>query len=198
MKSLAPAALAALLVSAPLLQALAQPAPKTQAEADAQAEAEEAAKRAQALKEERAKAPPPAIPGAEASGPVAPPDKLESAMSPNDALFDAINRGDEAAARDAINRGAQIDAHNVLGQTPIDASIDLNRTAITFLLLSMRGAVASDHVARAAPAPQLAATALPPARHHHLHAQTVAAAQMPRPLSQDRGTPNPQVGFIGY
>ena len=177
---------------------MAQPAPKTQAEADAQAEAEENAKRAQQAKEEQAKAPPAAIPGAESSGPVAPADKLAADMSPNDALFDAINRGDQAAARDALNRGAQIDAHNVLGQTPIDASIDLNRTDITFLLLSERGAP-TDHLAKATPVLAAMAKGAPAGgKHYRAHPGMVAAATAPRALSQDRGVPNPQAGFTGF
>ena len=59
-------------------------------------------------------------------------------MSPNDALFDAINRGDIAAARDALSRGAELDAHNLLGMTPMELSVDLGRNDISFLLLSYR------------------------------------------------------------
>ena len=59
-------------------------------------------------------------------------------MAPTAALFDAINRGDIIAARDALNRGADLNAQNVLGMTPIDLSVDLGRNDITFLLLSMR------------------------------------------------------------
>lgn len=170
----------------------AQPRPTTQAEADAQAEAEEAAKRAQQAREEKAKAPPAAIPGAEASGPIAPASKLAAEMSPNDALFDAINRGDQAAARDALNRGAQLDATNVLGQTPIEASTDLNRTDITFLLLSERGSIGGE--SRRTAAVQAALPSRPvPVRHRVRPAQVAVAA---RPA--DRGVPNPQVGFTGF
>jgi hypothetical protein len=181
-------------IAAPVLTpARAQAQPQTQAEADAEAEAREAAKRAEQAKEEKAKAPPPAIPGAEAGGVVAPADKLSSDMAPNDALFDAINRGDAASARDALNRGAQLDAKNVLGQTPIDASIDGNRTDITFLLLSMRGA--SQPPSRAGSKPALAA--YHPAAHTvKAHAPTHAAP--PTVAAQNTGTPNPAVGFIGF
>ena len=61
-------------------------------------------------------------------------------MEPTDALFDAINRGDINAARDAISRGANLRGHNVLGMTPMELSVDLGRNDISFLLLSMRGA----------------------------------------------------------
>jgi hypothetical protein len=189
---------AALLLVAAAAPALAQPAPKTQAEADALAEAQENAKRAEAAKEEKAKAPPPAIPGAESAGVVAPADKLATDMAPNDALFDAINRGDAAAARDALNRGAQIDARNILGQTPIDASIDSNRTDITFLLLSMRGAAPT----AARPAKQAAALAA----FHPAPKRGGKPAKSPRatPVSArtitagNPGTPKPAVGFIGF
>ena len=60
-------------------------------------------------------------------------------MEPTDALFDAINRGDIAAARDAVSRGADLGGRNLLGMTPLDLSIDLARKDITFMLLSMRG-----------------------------------------------------------
>jgi hypothetical protein len=198
MNRILPAALAAVLVCAIAAPALAQPAPKTQAEADAMAEAQENAKRAEAAKEEKAKAPPPAIPGAESGGVVAPPDKLANDMAPNDALFDAINRGDSAAARDALNRGAQIDARNVLGQTPIDASIDSNRTDITFLLLSMRGAAPT---ATRPGKPTAALAAFHPAPKHGARPAKSAKATPVSTRSataQNPGTPNPAVGFIGF
>ena len=82
--------------------------------------------------------PPPAgLPGAQSSpGAVAPPSQPTVMMEPTDALFDAINRGDLTAARDAVNRGADMNGHNVLGMTPIQLSVDLGRNDITFLLLS--------------------------------------------------------------
>jgi len=82
---------------------------------------------------DKPEAPPAAIPGAEpdADASIIPADRLAAEMSPNDALFDSITRGDLTAAKDALNRGAQLDSHNVLGQTPTDAAIDLNRNDIT-------------------------------------------------------------------
>jgi hypothetical protein len=135
--------------------------------------------------------PPPAIPGAQPDedAAVIPADRLAAEMSPNDALFDAINRGDLAAAKDALSRGAQLDAHNVLGQTPTDAAIDLSRNDITFLLLSMRGAVSSGRPVRTA----TDATEKPG------KARVVkASTQRARPVIADRGTPNPAVGFTGF
>ena len=58
-------------------------------------------------------------------------------LSPNDQLFDAIDRGDTRAARDAIARGAELGATNAVGQTPIDESVSLGRNEITFLLVTL-------------------------------------------------------------
>ena len=83
--------------------------------------------------------PPSALPGAQPTTRAAPQTESPASMDPTAALFDAINRGDLAAARSAIDRGADLDGKNVLGMTPIELSIDLGRNPITFLLLSMRG-----------------------------------------------------------
>ncbi|KDE21109.1 ankyrin [Acetobacter aceti 1023] len=102
-----------------------------------EAEAAEAAKKAEAAQDAKRAAPPTNIPGAagldEDDG-----DKSNKDVEPTAALFDAINRGSISAAKDAINRGADLHGHNILGQTPLDMSIDLNRNPITFLLLSLR------------------------------------------------------------
>ena len=163
-------------------------------QADAQAEAEEKAKRAEAEKDEKAKAPPAAIPGAEPSGEAAPASKNVAEMSPNDALFDAINRGDSAAARDALNRGAQLDTKNVLGQTPIDAAIEANRNDITFLLLSLRGAVGGGQ----RPSQLAAKAAAQTASAHAGRVKVSRAVVQTAPRVADRGTPNPAVGFTGF
>jgi hypothetical protein len=65
-------------------------------------------------------------------------------LSPNDQLFDAIDRGDTSAARDAIARGAELGATNQVGQTPIDESVALGRNEITFLLVTLLHAGGSD------------------------------------------------------
>ena len=169
--------------------------------------------------DDAADAPPPAIPGA-ASSPdlVAPPSKVAAEMMPNEALFDGINRGDLAAARDALNRGADLNARNVLGQTPLDSSIDLNRNDITFLLLSMRpssntpgGSASGEAAAAAAPgstaasrtsASRMAASrtaAGKPARAVRAKlARAPAAAPLARQFAGDGGAPNPAVGFVGF
>jgi hypothetical protein len=84
---------------------------------------------------------PPALPGARVNKSEAAPAEPGAAdLPPTEALFDAINRGDMLSARDAVNRGADLNGHNVLGLTPLDLSVDLGRNDITFLLLSLRPA----------------------------------------------------------
>ena len=149
-----------------------------------------------AKKAEKPATPPPSIPGAQpdADAVVIPSDKVAAEMAPNDALFDAVNRGDLAAAKDALNRGAQLDAHNVLGQTAIDAAIDLNHNDITFLLLSMRGSAPSTRATTLANAKRPA-----PGRHARATLVKGTAHQATRaPIIADRGTPNPAVGFTGF
>ncbi|AQT05926.1 ankyrin repeat domain-containing protein [Acetobacter persici] len=130
---------AALMVGGSLFLACATPVwAQSAREAEAQAAAEEAAQKAEAAKAAKRAAPPASIPGAEA------PDDDENDhsntdMEPTAALFDAINRGNLLSAKEAVNRGADLNHHNILGQTPLDMAIDLNRNPIIFLLLSMRG-----------------------------------------------------------
>jgi hypothetical protein len=197
-----PLAAATLILGGLLLATHAAPAfaeTDAQKEAEAQADAQEKAKRAEEAKDAAAKAPPPAIPGAVSDGEAAPPSKNVAEMSPNDALFDAINRGDAAGARDAINRGAQLDAHNVLGQTPTDAAIEANRNDITFMLLSLRGAVGNAGRPHVVTASAQGPAVLSAGRHRHgaritrVSAQTAAPAAIPDP-----GRPNPAVGFNGF
>jgi hypothetical protein len=150
--------------------------------------------------------PPPALPGAQSNNNgAAPATKAPTDMEPDDALFDAINRGDLAAARDAISRGADLGAQNVLGMTPLELSVDLGRNDISFMLLSMRagdggrqplqtvskvatkpGPVKPDKAAAAARPPKVAKVVDP------------APTQTPRLFAGDGGTPNPNAGFLGF
>jgi hypothetical protein len=152
-----------------------------------------------------AKLPPaPALPGAASvEEAVAPPEKPPAELSPNDALFDAIDRGDLAAAREAISRGAVLEARNVLGQTPLDLSIDLGRNQITFLLLSLR---ASEGDEGQGPPPVSAPTRSEPrvaqrgsGRHQPVQ-RFSAPANPPTPvlISDSGGTPVYEVGFLGF
>jgi hypothetical protein len=155
-------------------------------------------------------APPPALPGAASNASrVAPAVRPPTDMEPNDALFDAINRGDIATARDAITRGADPRARNVLGMTPMELSVDLGRNDIAFMLLSMRGGDGGRQ-----PQPVAAATKAPPtgrqAKQAAPHATPVASTRSPAPnqkpvpsqtarlFSGDGGTPVPNAGFLGF
>ncbi|MCX7684332.1 MAG: ankyrin repeat domain-containing protein [Acetobacteraceae bacterium] len=140
---------------------------------------------------------PAALPGTagRVTAPVIPRDPGEAALSPNAALFDAINRNDLAAARDAVARGASLSARNVLGLTPIDAAVDQGRSEIAFFLLQARALEgrraepAPEPAARqpAAPAPRIVAA---PARP--------AEAQRPRLFAGDGGAAQPEIGFLGF
>lgn len=148
--------------------------------------------------------PPPAIPGAEPSlDLVAPPSKPAAEMNPNDALFDSISRGDLAAARDAVNRGADLNARNVLGQSPLDSSIDLNRSDITFLLMSLRPSSTTpggSEDGQADAQAQQAATGRPTklAKAKPVRARRPVQTASVAPRSGDGGTPNPAAGFLGF
>ena len=152
--------------------------------------------------------PPPAgLPGAQSS-PEAPAPASQPAvmMEPTDALFDAINRGDLSAARDAVNRGADMNGHNVLGMTPIQLSVDLGRNDITFLLLSNGAAPASAPPPSATTASasrhSAASKTLKQAARKQAHpVRTVSAPapqQTPRLFAGNGGNPIPAAGFLGF
>lgn len=159
----------------------------------------------------RAGPPPPAgLPGAQSNpGTAAPSAKPPAMMDPTDALFDAINRGDIGAARDAVTRGADLGGHNLLGMTPIQLSVDLARNDITFLLLSNGGgqsASAGPSGGGKTAAQLLSASAVsgkPVNRKAARSVQTVRATspapqQMPRLFAGNGGTPIPTAGFLGF
>lgn len=166
---------------------------------------------------------PASVPGNAARTPAAPPTKPSADMAPNDALFDAINRGDIAAARDALDRGADLSARNVLGMTPMELSVDLGRNDISFLLLSMRAEDVAGSPDAASPQggqvfaqPEKTARAAKPAKTVRAAArgtaargtaartaQTIAVAtttpiSRPKLFANDGGTPVPSVGFLGF
>ena len=160
---------------------------------------------------------PEALPGSAARSDRVAPAQGTPITNPTDALFDAINRGDMGAARDAIDRGADLGGHDVLGMTPIDLSVDLGRNDITFLLLSMANGESRPH--RGA-SQQTAQTGKPAPGHGatpgrtSTSARTTTAARVPagqsakptapvaiaapRLFADDGGAPNPGVGFLGF
>jgi hypothetical protein len=158
--------------------------------------------------------PPPALPGLAARRAPDPiPGDPNANLAPTAALFDAINRGDLAAARDAVNRGASLEERNVLGLTAIDAAVDQGRNDIMFFLLSARATARG-------PAPPAEAALTPAqraARDRALQAEAARAAQAaaraqgagaaraapapsqrPRLFANDGGAPRPEVGFLGF
>ena len=152
---------------------------------------------------------PDAIPGSKPRGPVAPATRAAGDMQPTDALFDAINRGDIAAARDSLNRGADLNGVNILGMTPMELSVDLGRNDISFLLLSMRGedsgrgsrAAGRDTTEPPTPArPVKTARTVTPARRGTEPNRAVAAKPVasPKLFANDGGAPLPSAGFLGF
>ena len=144
--------------------------------------------------------PPPALPGATSNAKPAPPERAPTDMEPTEALFDAINRGDIGAARDAISRGADLSGHNVLGMTPMELSVDLGRNDISFLLLSLRGgdsgrAAKSTLTAAKPPAKQVAGKVTRVSAPAH---SAPVQQQAPRLFANDGGTPVPSSGFLGF
>ena len=174
---------------------------------DSDRDAAEAAQKAEAKAAAKAAAPPPAIPGAVSDEATATSGHVSADMEPTAALFDAINRGDLTSAKEALGRGADLHGKNVLGQSPLDMAIDLNRSDITFVLLSMRNSENGAPVASVASVdPDGAATprrgrggrnarlagaegAATRAGSHNATRQRVVA---------DAGTPKPEVGFLGF
>ena len=168
---------------------------------------------------------PPALPGARAEpDTIAPPSRNAPDLPPTEALFDSINRGDLAMAKDAINRGADIHGKNVLGLSPLELSVDLGRNQISFLLLSLRGN--AGYTTSRGPVP---AAGTPPSPGGETRAERLAAqraerqerleaarterasrtaaaadtapppaAQTPRLFSGGGGAPIPQAGFLGF
>jgi hypothetical protein len=155
---------------------------------------------------------PDAVPGSKARAPVAPPTHVAGDLPPTEALFDAINRGDIASARDALNRGADLNGVNVLGMTPMELSVDLGRNDISFLLLSMRGedsgrgsrAVGRDDgdggaASRTALPVKAAKEAKPGGRAKAADIPVATRAiATPKLFANDGGTPMPNVGFLGF
>jgi len=157
---------------------------------------------------------PDAIPGSKPREPAAPATRAAGDMQPTDALFDAINRGDIAAARDALNRGADLNGVNILGMTPMELSVDLGRNDISFLLLSMRGEDSgrgSRAVGRDTAPPSLAGKSAPgtkPGATAKAGSGKVVRAEntiipvkpvaKPKLFANDGGTPLPNAGFLGF
>lgn len=159
--------------------------------------------------------PAPALPGLAARRAPAPiAGDPTAALSPNAALFDAVTRGDLAAARDAVARGANLEARNALGLTPLDAAVDQGRHDIAFYLLSARdmvsgpssapppgpGSLSGPPPGPVARSPAARSPAVP-SRAAQAAAATLSRAAAPtsaRLWSGDGGAPRPEIGFLGF
>lgn len=158
---------------------------------------------------------PPGLPGTQVNKDrVIPAEHSAADMPPTEALFDAVNRGDIAAARDAIARGADFNGRNELGLTPLDEAIDLSRNDITFMLLSLRGAFGEPSappqvLGSAAPkggSKSGGTSATPVAARATAKPQPVAKPATPAPAPSTgqlagpgpAGTPDPKSGFLGF
>lgn len=141
---------------------------------------------------------PPALPGAQSTG-AAPSARVPLDMPPTEALFDGVNRGDIEAVRDALSRGAELNAHNILGITATELAIDLGRNDIAFLLLSMRNA----EKPRAGQRQGTTATrTAPPPAPRPAPQQRVAVTRneptVQRSFPNTPGAPAPSAGFLGF
>ena len=146
---------------------------------------------------------PPALPGVAArrgQAPI-PAETPPSAMNPNDALFDGINRGDIATVRDAVARGADVNARNALGLTAVDSAVDQGRPEIMFYVLSVRG-MAGNAPPPPEPAPQRGPrvrTPPPAPVQREAPVQPVnATPRLPMLWQANGGAPQPSIGFLGF
>ncbi|GAB0113298.1 hypothetical protein [Acidisoma sp. C75] len=130
------------------------------------------------------------LPGASPTAPIKQSPIDASLLSPTTELFDAINRGDVTAARDALARGADLNARDAVGQTPVDVSIQLGRNAITFLLVTMMKANGSDYSEPQGPMAQ------PPANTLGMSEKDLKATTTPvsflNPSAAKKGATRPQ------
>lgn len=132
-------------------------------------------------------------------------DANEDNKNPTQSLFDAINTGSLQGARDALDRGADLHAANVLGQTPLEMSIDLNRDRITFLLLSMRGYNNSPQSLSASGKREMQAVSIQENKRGHLsfkgqnQKNTILNHGTRNLYPHDNGgVPKPEIGFLGF
>ena len=160
---------------------------------------------------------PPALPGLASRRMLEPIPASPNAvnLSPNAALFDAINRGDLPAARDAVSRGADLDSRNVLGLTPLDSAIDQGRNEIYFFLVSSRGALrnpVAPETAGMTPQQRAARERAARAEAERQQREAVRAAAAaagagrgaaprpsgPRLFAGEGGQAQPDAGFLGF
>jgi hypothetical protein len=141
------------------------------------------------------------VPGA-GNAPIATGPVIQKSITgdPTVALFTAVNGNDYDGAQNALSHGANLYALNPLGETPLDLSIALNRTTITFLLLATRNETGGNPDAGAPLSPTPASAAAKPRAAHRkpAHVTPVAAAAPVMQMGNNPGTPDPSSGFLGF
>lgn len=138
----------------------------------------------------------PAAPAAAPSGPGA--QALPPAGTPTELLFDAIAVGNIEIVRDAIGRGANLNARNVLGQRPVDLAIDVGRSDIAFLLLSMMRSGQPDRAALPPVAEPQQRQGQRPRQQAPVAAAPAAPPRHATLWQNDGGSPQPEIGFLGF
>ncbi|CAI3923721.1 unnamed protein product [Commensalibacter communis] len=126
----------------------------------------------------------------------------EKDKNPTQLLFDAINTGNLRQAQEALSRGADMHAANILGQTPLEMSVDLNRDRITFLLLSMRGYNNSPQQLTSVSTEASSVTVKDGKARMSVKGKnkrgTINASNGSAYSEQNSGTPKPEIGFLGF
>jgi hypothetical protein len=138
---------------------------------------------------------PAGVPGAVTTPLATGPSLQKNIGDPTTALFNAIDKNDYGAAQNAVGRGANLNAQNPLGETPLDMSVALNRSTITFMLLAARNEEGDSSGATQAPTSTYSA----PAPTVTVSDHTTAPRPQPVPvMGNDPGTPDPSAGFLGF
>lgn len=145
---------------------------------------------------------PPAVPGAgdqnmQTQQSVA----KQQSGDPTTELFTAINANDYGSAQDAISRGADLNAQNSLGESPIELSVALNRNSITFLLLAARNDSGDDDTSNSVSAASLPSVSAKTRAFPASKSRAVPVKLIENPSSvpgNNPGTPNSSAGFLGF
>lgn len=118
---------------------------------------------------------------------------------PTQNLFAAINSNDYAAAQQAVSQGADLNAANQFGETPLDLSIALNRNDITFMLLGTRNELMAQGQGGVMGAPITLDNTPAPTKHRTTPAgKPTKMVPLIARLPDNPGTPNLQAGFLGF
>ena len=119
---------------------------------------------------------------------------------PTQNLFAAINGNDYTAAQEAVSHGANLNATNQFGETPLDLAIALNRNDITFMLLGTRNELMAQGEYGVMGAPITLDNTAPAPTKHRTAPKGKPTKMVPliTRLPDNPGIPNPQAGFLGF